>query len=273
MKDLLAQVPKIPLVFLGLGLYRAWIEIVYVGTWIEFPTLMLAGQDVFDIAMVGVLLVCALLHRRVTPLFRKRAMLWVSVGLTSVGTLVNYLSILRPELAAAVSLPTAVVCGVGVAFLILIWSELYSCLSPYRVAVYYAASILACAAVVFVCRGFILSYVAVVSVLLPLASLACALHAFSLLPERDLPAPRRAVVSFPWKPVALMSIYAFAYGLRENELTAVMGPMSSWGVVLASLIVLVGIVFFRNRFDLDVMYRVALPAMVCSLVLVPASGF
>lgn len=272
MKDLLAQVPKIPLVFLGLGLYRAWIEIVYVGTWIEFPTLMLAGQDVFDIAMVGVLLVCALLHRRVTPLFRKRAMLWVSVGLTSVGTLVNYLSILRPELAAAVSLPTAVVCGVGVAFLILIWSELYSCLSPYRVAVYYAASILACAAVVFVCRGFILSYVAVVSVLLPLASLACALHAFSLLPERDLPAPRRAVVSFPWKPVALMSIYAFAYGLRENELTAVMGPMSSWGVVLASLIVLVGIVFFRNRFDLDVMYRVALPAMVCSLVLVPASG-
>lgn len=273
MRKTFSKVPSIPLVFLGLGLYRAWIEIVYVGTWIKFPTLAIAGQDVFDLAMVGVLLSCALLHRVVTPLFRKRIVLWAASVLTGAGTLVNYATIFYPELASTVALPTALVCGAGIALLILVWSELYSCLSPYRVAVYYSASLLACAAVVFVCRGFVLGYVAGASALLPLASLACALKGFSSVPADDLPQCRAAVVAFPWKPVALMSIYAFAYGLRENDLTAVMGPMSSFGVVLASSIVLVGIVLFRSRFDLDVMYRVALPAMVCSLVFVPASGF
>lgn len=70
-----------------------------------------------------------------------------------------------------------------------------------------------------------------------------------------------------------MSLYAFAYGLRENELTAVMGPMSSVGVIAASSIVLIGITCFRDRFDLDVMQRVALPAMVCSLVFVSAYNY
>lgn len=88
-----SKVPKIPLVFLGLGLYRAWIEIVYVGTWIEFPSIALAGQDVFDMAMVAVLLGCALLHRMVTPLFRKRRTLWASAILTGAGTLVNYATV------------------------------------------------------------------------------------------------------------------------------------------------------------------------------------
>lgn len=268
-----SNMPKIPLVFLGLGLYRAWIEIVYVGTWIEFPSLSVAGQDVFDLAMVGVLLVCAALHRVVTPLFRKKGLLWTAAALTGAGTLVNFATIVWPGLASAVSFATAIACGAGVALLILIWSELYSCLSPYRVVAYYSASILACAVVVFVCRGFVLPYAAGASALLPIVSLACALKGFSSLPDDELPRKRVAVVGFPWKPVALMSIYAFAYGLRENDLTAVMGPMSSAGVVLASSIVLVGIVFFRERFDLDVMHRVALPAMVCSLVLVPASGF
>ena len=34
---LLPWLPSIPLFFLGLGVYRAWIEIVFVGSFVEFP--------------------------------------------------------------------------------------------------------------------------------------------------------------------------------------------------------------------------------------------
>lgn len=265
-----ARLPKVPLAFLGLGLYRAWIEIVYVGTWIPFPTLAVAGQDLFDGAMVLVLLACALAHRRLSPLFRRRALLWIAAGAVSLGTLANFAALAAPGLAAVVAAPAAIACGVGIALLILVWSELYACLTPYQVAVYYAASILAGAAVIGLCRGFVLSYACAAATVLPLASLACALRGFSSLPSESLPHQRSVRTPLPWMPIALMSLYAFAYGLRENELTAVMGPMSSVGVIAASSIVLVGIVGFRDRFDLDAMQRIALPAMVCSLVFVPA---
>lgn len=268
-----ARLPKIPAIFLGLGLYRAWIEIVYVGTWIPFPTLPLAGQDLFDAAMVLALLACALLHRVTTPLFRKRALLWIPVGAVSVGSAANFACLAAPEFASLAAAPAAILCGIGIAFLILIWSELYACLSPYQVAVYYAASILFGAAVIFVCRGFIVSYLSVTATILPLLSMGCALQGFKEVPPEQLPTRKKTSAPLPWTPIALMSLYAFAYGLRENELTAVMGPMSSLGVVLASSIVLVGIIGFRDRFDLDVMQRVALPTMVCSLIFVSAYNY
>ena len=34
---LLPWLPSIPLFFLGLGVYRAWIEIVFVGSFVRFP--------------------------------------------------------------------------------------------------------------------------------------------------------------------------------------------------------------------------------------------
>ncbi|MEC4175244.1 helix-turn-helix transcriptional regulator [Adlercreutzia sp. R21] len=268
-----AQLPKIPLVFLGLGLYRAWIEVAYVGTWVPFPTLPLAGQNLFDAAMVLALLACALLHRAIDPLFRKRKLLWLSAVAVATGSLANFIALGAPELAPRIAVPSAVICGVGIAFLILAWSELYACLSPYQVAVYYAASILFGAAVILICRGFIMPYLSIVSALLPLASMACVLSGFKQVPPDHLPVRKKTTAPLPWMPIALMSLYAFAYGLRENELTAVMGPMSSFGVVAASSIVLVGITCFRDRFDLDVMQRVALPAMVCSLVFVSAYNY
>ena len=270
---MLQKLPHIPLAFLGLGLYRAWIEVVYVGTWVPLPVLDLAGQDLFDASMVVVLLGAALLHRWIDPLYVKRPLLIAAASLVSISTVVNFATMTYPSIAPLVAAPSAILSGLGIALLILVWSELYASLSPYQVAVYYSASILAGAATIILCRGFILPYLAVAATVLPVLSLAGAFKGFSTLPSSERPLRRPARGHFPWQPVALMSLYAFAYGLRENELTAVMGPMSSAGVIIASGIVLVGIVGFRDRFGLDVMQRVALPAMVGSLVFVPAYHF
>ena len=63
----------LPLAFLGLGIYRAWIEIVFVGSFVDFPSAHFATRDLFDIVMSIVLLGCALGARKVSPvLFETR---------------------------------------------------------------------------------------------------------------------------------------------------------------------------------------------------------
>lgn len=264
--------PSIPLVFLGLGLYRAWIELVWVGDLIDSPALYVAGQDLFDLSMVFALVACAALSRKITPLFRKRLLLGTAVACMSIGTVLNCLSLYLPNIASDTAVPAAVLSGAGAAFIILIWSELYSCLPAHHVALYYSASLLACAFTVLVCAGFVMDYRCVVGALLPVASLCCCLRAFRMLPSDDLPRLTSASVSFPWKPVLLMAVYAFAYGLRENDLLAMMGPMSSPGTIVAAFIVFCAVFFRTDRVNLDAMYRIALPAMICALVFVPVFG-
>ncbi|WP_417162184.1 hypothetical protein [Slackia isoflavoniconvertens] len=70
----------LPLAFLGLGIYRAWIEIVFVGSFVDFPSAHFATRDLFDIVMSIVLLGCALGARKVSPFYSKHAA-WVLCGM------------------------------------------------------------------------------------------------------------------------------------------------------------------------------------------------
>ena len=63
--------------------------------------------------------------------------------------------------------PSALLGGFGIALAILVWSELYSCLNPLRVALYYSASIAAGALVLYVYRGFMLPWLFAMTALLP----------------------------------------------------------------------------------------------------------
>ena len=268
----IGSIPKTPWVFLGLGLYRAWIEMVFVGPWIDFPVFDFAGQNMFDLAMTVVLIACALFSKRIAPLYRKHKTLACAAASMCFGTVLLYATLLRPDTAAFLALPATIAGGAGVAFIILIWSELYACINPFKVALYFAESILVCAVVIFICKGFIVDYLCAISILLPILTLGCALKAFSTIPESDLPSPDSSKRIFPWKPVLLMAVYAFAYGLRENEVLASTGPMSGIGVIIAAAAVLLGLFFKGRDFNLDIAYRISLPAMICAFALVPIIG-
>ena len=63
----LGFIPLVPLAFLGLGIYRAWIEIAFVGSFTGLPAHAqsvfggsLGVRDLFDGSMVAVSLACAL---------------------------------------------------------------------------------------------------------------------------------------------------------------------------------------------------------------------
>lgn len=270
---LLSKLPTIPLVFLGLGVYRAWIEIVFVGTFVDFPVNHIAGHNVFDVAMVVTMLTCAFAARRIGTFYGKKPLSLLSGLSLCLATLGVFASMVAPELSSLIALPSAILGGFGIALVILSWSELYSCLNPIRVALYYSASIILAALLIYFCMGLMLPWLFAVSCALPVISLVCLAHAFRSLPQGELPRKTTAKFSFPWKPVLVMAIYAFAYGMKEPILyLSSFGPHSAPGAVAVAALVFIGIVSRGRRFNFGIMYRVALPLMIAAFLVLPSLG-
>lgn len=270
---LFGGIPAVPLAFLGLGVYRAWIEAVFVGSFVDFPASSFGGRDLFDLTMVVTAICCTLLAKRIGPFFNK-PLVYALSGLSLVcSTTLMFASCFLPDLAQAVALPAAVLGGFGIALLILFWSELYGCLNPLRVALYYSASIVVGALVLYVYRGFMLPWLFVMTAILPLVSLVLLRRGFASLPPSELPATSWTRFSVPWKAVLLMAVYAFAYGLTEGNLyVGAFGPHSTPGVLVVGVLVFLGVAVRGGRFDFGIIYRLALPLMVMALFLIPAFG-
>ena len=270
---LLPWLPSIPLFFLGLGVYRAWIEIVFVGSFVRFPAASVAGHDAFDLVMIATMFLCAALAKRIGPLFGKRSLYAVSGVALTVSTLCMFASIWIPRSADALAVPAVLLGGFGIALVILLWSELYGCLNPFRVALYYSASIVVGALVLYVYRGFMLPWLFVMTSLLPAASLVLLRRGFGSLPTAELPSTSWTRFSVPWKAVLFMAAYAFAYGLMEGGLYAgAFGPHSAPGTLAVGVLVFLGVAVRGGRFDFGIIYRVALPLMVVALFLLPTLG-
>jgi DNA-binding CsgD family transcriptional regulator len=270
----LSRLPHFSLFFLGLGVYRAWIETVFVGSFIEFPLSDLPAQDIFDLTMTGTLFIGALTARRIKSLLPRRGAYLASGGLLILSTALMYLSLLLPGLAGFLILPAALLGGLGIALLILMWSEIYSCLNPLRVTMYYSASLATAALIIYLCRGMLLPLVATVSFVLPPLSLLCVLLSYRSLPLSDTPIVPDSWFSFPWKPVMLMAVYGLAFGLKETGLySSGFGPHSSFGTITVALLIFVAVMTQGRHFDLTVIYRIGLPLMVGAFLLLPAFGF
>lgn len=266
--------PAIPAFFLGLGAYRAWIEIAFVGSFVEFPAAKVASHDLFDIVMVATMFLCALLAKKTGPYFGRKP-LYVFSGLAlCVATVGMFASFAFPDQASLIGGIAAFFGGAGIAIVILLWSELYGCLNPFRVALYYSASMIVAAFIVYLCRGLLLPWLSVVMFALPVVSVAAVAAGFRSLPTAELPAVQPMKFSFPWKIVLLMAIYAFAYGLKESSMyQSTFGPHSAFGTLAVAAIVFVGVIARGGKFDFGIVYRIALPLMVAAFLILPNVGF
>lgn len=267
------KVPYVPIAFLGLAFYRAWIELVFVGSFIPFPASGELVHDLFDLVMVVTLFSCAAFARKIGVLFNKRVVYWSCALLMCLGSVLAFVTLFEPDLAGTLAIPASVFGGAGTALVILLWSELYSCLPSYKVGLYYCAAIVAAALLLYLCRGLANPWNAVMGVLLPLASLACCALGFMSLSPAERPHATTARFSFPWKPALLMAIYAFAFSLHEtSQYAAGFGPHSAPGTLAAAFALFVLMYIRGSEFDYGTLYRIALPLMVGAFTLIPAFG-
>ena len=268
---LLQKFPYVPLAFLGLALYRAWIELVYVGSPVDFPFIASSVHNLYDACMIALLFVLAALHRKVEPLYTKPWVYALGALLMVGGTVATFATMVVPDVRLAAA--GAAAGGAGTAFIILLWSELYASLDPFRVGLYYCASMIAAAFIIYFCHGLLLPWAAGTAVLLPLGSLLFVVLGFMSLPASERPRASAARFSFPWKPVFLMAIYAFAFGLREeSQYSTGFGPHSAFGTLAMALFLFVVIYRQSSDFKFGTIYRVGLPLMMGAFLVIPAFG-
>ena len=89
----------IPLAFLGLGVYRAWIEITFVGSFVGFPAFSISMRDLFDFTAIVEMLACVALARRIGPLFSRSRVYILCGSFMLLSTVLLFASWFTPSLA------------------------------------------------------------------------------------------------------------------------------------------------------------------------------
>lgn len=264
---------EMPFCFTGMGIFRAWTETVYANGSVDFPAQSATGLGyaAFNVIAAIALVTVALASKRLAPLCGKR---WVSpfTGTCLVASAsFNFASLYEPALAPLVGLPAAVTGGIGIALIILLWSELFGCLNPLRVGLYYSGGMIASSLILWLFKGLALPWLWACTCLVPIVSLWCLQRSYRLLPADERPHAAWGTFSLPWKPIAVVALYSFAYGLCEYVFSGVLGIHSGFGSVFAAVLVYAGICAKGGAFRFSFLCKIACPLLILSLV--PFDGF
>lgn len=226
-------------------------------------------HDIFDATMTLALFSCVLLCKKIAPLFEKKT----AYGACTISLTISTICIICARLGHDSAILPGVICGgIGIALTILLWSELYGCLNPTRIILYYSSSILMGAAIIWLLRALTEPWLLISMLVLPFLSSSFLKWGFRSMPDNDRPHPASGSFSFPIKIALLMAMYAFAYGMIGGEFAnpvvgdIIPGQHSSLGTIAISLVIIIGVVSLSERFDLDSLERIALPLMVCAFL-------
>lgn len=261
----------IPYLF-ALGCARTWMTLTFAAPNGPFLELPFDPHTVFDYAYAGFGIAATLLARRIVPLNAHR---WARFGSLAAMLAASLCLIAAPEFpSAAVPLAAAgaLLGAFGFCAILLMFNEAIVPLSLIRIALFTAASRFIAVPMTYLCQGLAGTRFALVLVLLPLLSLGCLVLAFRSLPEREREARPYPKFSYPWKPLAVLCIYAFAYGMRTAQLPAGAGVHSSLSTALVMGGFFIVVYFFSDRFSVSALFRSPLLLMVCGVLLIPAEG-
>lgn len=258
------KIPPIPFCFMGMGIFRVWTGIVNDG--LALPSPVGTTYSFFDLATAVVLLVLAGLSRWIVPL-RQRPFVFPVTGFCMIAcACLRFYTVLHPELAPTLTSPALLLGAIGVALILMLWSEFFGCINPLRVALYYSAGIIVSVLILWVFKGLAFPWLWVGTCLVPVVSLGCLWRAYKTLPKNEYPHASWGTFSFPWKPILVVSLYSFAFGLHESIFHGYLSSSSSEGDLFAALFVFLGIMFGRETFKYSSIWKLAMPLMLVSLV-------
>lgn len=258
------KIPPTPFCFMGMGIFRVWTGIVNDGLALPSP----GGPTYlfFDLATAVILLILAALSRRIVPLCQ-RAGVFPLAGLCMIAcACLRFYTVVDPALAATLTWPALLLGAVGIALILMLWSEFFGCINPLRVALYYSAGIAVSVLILWVFKGLAFPWLWVGTCAIPLVSLGCLWRAYKTLPRSEYPHASWGTFSFPWKPIAVVSLYSFAFGLHESIFHGYLSSSSSEGDLFAALFVYLGIMLRRETFQFSSIWKLAMPLMLVSLV-------
>ncbi|MEG0844996.1 MAG: helix-turn-helix transcriptional regulator [Raoultibacter sp.] len=268
-KDVFARVMAIPVVFFGIGLYRAWLAIFF--RYDAFPTIEFFDYALFEAAIGIACLTLALFARKVAPLWSNRVIMNTTAVLMVGGSALIVIGcFLLP--ASPLKYAGLVMAGLGLGSLILMWAEFFGSINPMRVALYYAIAIFFGEIIKGLFAGMSAPYLALFSLILPLLSLAWVRASMKRLPEIDLPRKTKggSTSLFPWKPILLMAVCTFAFGFGAVPMQPLL-PGNILGTLAVTALVFFGVLSASKWFNFATIYQLAFPLVTIGFLLVVPS--
>ncbi len=262
----------VPFCFMGMGIFRVWTETLYANGQIGFPALEFSAPlpffdayALFDYLSVFVLILLAVFAKRLAPLYsRPWAIAATAVAMIGAACL-NFASIFHPELAGMLRWPAIISGSIGISFILMLWSEFFGCINPLRVAGYYAAGIVVSCLVLWAFKGLSLPWLWVGTCLVPIVSLLCLWRSYLTLPADGFPPAYQHDYSFPWKPVVVIGIYSFVYGMRNGVFMSPLSMNSGMGAFVGAAVVYVLVSRLGEKLDFSLLWKIAMPLMLISL--------
>ena len=271
-------VPLVPLRFLGMGLFIAWLCCTHIVAVFPGSGYEMAPRNAYDTAMrvfdIASFLVLALVAMGLGSIGRHAVLCVASVVLSAAGTLVVGWVLLPLAVAPAWLWAVSVLAAPGGAVLFCLWAEVYAQLGPTRTMVYGACSCIVAAVLAFLVCTMRPPYAVAATSLLPLLSLGCALASAQLVPRE----PQRASGTrypVPGKLILIMAIAGFLSGVSALAMENVEGVGAMFRVLataLAGVVILAMAIVRRDRMDVRFLARVSLPLAILALLLIPLGG-
>lgn len=260
----------VPLRFLGVGVYLAWLFTIHYSTGV-FGTADRAIDSLIlsNFANLVGLVVAALFARRIAPISSKRSYVLSAGASSCIGTITASLSPLGANAEPVLFVVGNVFIGIGTALLILLWSELYSGLPRREASVFYSGSFIV-AAVLFYAVSVLDSIVQMsVVAFLPILSTIMFSMSVKLLPNQaeEVKESADSHWTFPWRPSILLAVYAFVSTLSRS-MSFDTNDIGMAGMLLIAFVVLVCNVFLFDRFDARMLYKITPPLIVAGFLLI-----
>jgi DNA-binding CsgD family transcriptional regulator len=265
---------RFPWQLLGMGFFIAWL---YCSCFrhILFPEVEANGPITLDFWVAGIAcILClafyALMARRYTPLLERRGLLWTTAVLAVLGTALSSFADLSTGAQEILLVVGSAGFGAGQALLFLLWNETYSTLPVKTVTLCYAASYLIGGVVYLLCWLPDPLVSTLIECLLPAVSvvmLSYHQNTVSVAHEEEDGAAEEDDIAwrFPFRPVILMVLYSFTYNLFLH-LTGGTTAIDGIGTLLVAVPTLLLTLFMFKRFDIRMLYKLALPFMVLALI-------
>lgn len=261
---------SIPFAFLGIGFARAWVQLLYANPVIPIPTIGLSSHMIFDLGYVALALVVFACAKRIIPFSECRATRFLAPFCMIVSTILAIALPAFGEAAPAVGAIASCIGGIGFIALSFMNVEIYAPLSSLRILLYLSAAYVLGGLLAFLSKGMAAEQLNVMLILLPLIAFGCIRSAYAGLAASERPRRTIPPFSFPWKIIALIAVYSFAYGLRQAQLVGGAGRGSSLATMLAMAVVFLGVYFFADRIVMARFYKAPMLFMICGLLLIPA---
>lgn len=264
-RSMAARMAAVPFVFLGVGLYRAWLALFF--RFDSFPTISTSDYFLFESAIGIASFILAFAARRVCPIWSNRAVVAATVaGMTMGAALVALGCFYGMPLLKGVGLLLA---GAGLAAVILMWAEFYGSINPVRVTIYHAMGICFGEILKWLFMGMETSYLVFFSLILPAVCVGTVRASMRRLPRDERPSSEFNANSriIPWKPIVLMAACSFAaaFGALPAQ------PLEAGniiGAVGACAIVCAGVLAQMRWFNFDTVYELAFPLFIIAFLFV-----